>query len=390
MIRVTQNVFLNNIRSQLARNGRRLATAQEQVATGRQVNRPSDDPAGAFRVLSLKQLTAANDQFERNLDSLEANLGVAENVLGQTQEVLYRTLELAIQAANASLDRSQRAVIATEVSQQLDEVKRLGNTQLGARYLFAGYLSDKPPFTRELQVSANGANTGTGTIAGGTFDGDAVSGSRYEIRFSDPTSYEVFEVGTGLTAASGVYTAGAPIDFDGNGNEVVINGAPATGDTFEILPRMIYQGDSNEIMVPVGEGQTVAANVRGHQLYLGDGNLDGATDAGRVSVFAALEDLKFALEDDDQAGIQVVIDQLDGAVGQMSEGRGIIGGRLNLVDAAKQDLSQRNLTIEGLRAEIEDVDMAEAITRLTQVESVFQATLGTAARVVQRSLLDYL
>ncbi|MGD2062147.1 MAG: flagellar hook-associated protein FlgL, partial [Nitrospirota bacterium] len=229
MIRVTQNVFLNNIRSQLARNGRRLATAQEQVATGRQVNRPSDDPAGAFRVLSLKQLTAANDQFERNLDSLEANLGVAENVLGQTQEVLYRTLELAIQAANASLDRSQRAVIATEVSQQLDEVKRLGNTQLGARYLFAGYLSDKPPFTRELQVSANGANTGTGTIAGGTFDGDAVSGSRYEIRFSDPTSYEVFEVGTGLTAASGVYTAGAPIDFDGNGNEVVINGAPATG-----------------------------------------------------------------------------------------------------------------------------------------------------------------
>jgi flagellar hook-associated protein 3 FlgL len=153
---------------------------------------------------------------------------------------------------------------------------------------------------------------------------------------------------------------------------------------------MIYQGDGNEIMVPVGEGQTVAANVRGHQLYLGDGNLDGATDAGRVSVFAALEDLKFALEDDDQAGIQVVIDQLDGAVGQMSEGRGIIGGRLNLVDAAKQDLSQRNLTIEGLRAEIEDVDMAEAITRLTQVESVFQATLGTAARVVQRSLLDYL
>jgi flagellar hook-associated protein 3 FlgL len=96
------------------------------------------------------------------------------------------------------------------------------------------------------------------------------------------------------------------------------------------------------------------------------------------------------LEDDDQAGIQAVIDQLDGAVGQMSEGRGIIGGRMNLVDSAKQDLSQRNLTIEALRSEIEDADMANAITHLTQVESVYQATLGTAARVVQQSLLDYL
>jgi flagellar hook-associated protein 3 FlgL len=390
MIRVTPSVFLNNVRSQLARNGRRLATAQEQVATGRQVNRPSDDPAGSFRVLGLRQLSAVNDQFTRNLDSLEANLGVAENVLGQTQEVLYRTLELAIQAANASLDRSQRAVIATEVSQQLDEVKRLANTQLGARYLFAGYLSDKPPFVRDLQVSADAANTGTGTITAGTFDGDSVTGSRYEVRFSDPSTYEVFEIGTGLTVASGAYTAGASIDFDGNGNEVVIDGAPAAGDAFQIRPRMIYQGDGNEIMVPVSEGQRVAANIRGHQLYLGDGNLDGVVDAGRVSIFAALEDLKFALEDDDQAAIQTVIDQLDGAVGQMSEGRGIIGGRLNLVDSAKQDLSQRNLTIEGLRSEIEDVDMAEAITRLTQVESTFQATLGTAARVVQQSLLDYL
>jgi flagellar hook-associated protein 3 FlgL len=390
LTRVTQTVFLNNIRSQLARNGARLATAQEQVATGKQVNRPSDDPAGSFRVLSLKQLTAANDQFSRNLDSLEANLGVAENVLGQTQEVLYRTLELAIQAANASVDRSQRAVIATEVSQQLDEVKRLGNTQLGARHLFAGYLSDKAPFARDLQVSADGGNTGTGTIATGTFDGDSVGGSRYDIRFSDPSTYEVFEIGTGLTVASGTYTPGTAINFDGNGNEVVINGAPAAGDSFRIEPRVIYQGDGNEIMVPVGEGQTVAANVRGHQLFLGDGNLDGTTDTGRVSVFAALEDLKFALEDDDQAGIQAVIDQLDRAVGQMSEGRGIIGGRLNLVDSAKQDLSQRNLTIEGLRSEIEDADMADAITHLTQVESVFQATLGTAARVVQQSLLDYL
>lgn len=390
MLRVTQNVFLNNIRSQLSRGGLRLLTAQEQVSTGRQINRPSDDPAGAFRVLNLRQLTAANSQFERNIDSLDANLSVAENVLGQTQEVLYRTLELAIQAANASVDKSQRAMIATEVTQQLDEVKRLANTQLGARHLFAGYLSDRPPFVRDIDLAAGTGNAGSGTITAGTFDRDTVTSSRYQVRFLDASTYEVSEIGTGLTTASGAYTAGQPIDFDGQGNEIVIDGAPAAGDTFVITPRIGYVGDGNEIMVQVGEGQAVAANIHGHQFYLGDGNLDGVTDTGQVSVFAALEDLKFALEDDDQAAIQSVIDQVDGAVGQLSAGRGIIGGRLNLVDASKQDLSQRNLTIEGLRSEIEDVDMAAAITQLNQVESVFQATLGTAARVLQRSLMDYL
>ncbi|RMF86508.1 MAG: hypothetical protein D6739_03075 [Nitrospirae bacterium] len=46
--------------------------------------------------------------------------------------------------------------------------------------------------------------------------------------------------------------------------------------------------------------------------------------------------------------------------------------------------------MEGLRSEIEDADMATAITRLTETEAVYQATLGTAARVLQKSLLDYL
>ena len=61
-----------------------------------------------------------------------------------------------------------------------------------------------------------------------------------------------------------------------------------------------------------------------------------------------------------------------------------------MVDSAQNDLSQRKITTEGLRSQIEDVDMATAITNLSQTESVYQATLGTAARVLQKSLLDYL
>lgn len=390
MFRVTQNTFLGNIRTQLARGGRRLLTSQERVATGRQINHPSDDPSGAYRVLGLKAVQARNDQYERNLSSVTSRLNVSENVFGQTQEVLYRSLELAIQAANGSLDSEQRQVIATEVTQQLDEVSRLANSELGGRYLFGGYQTDQPPFVRDLTVAAEAGNTGSGTIATNTFDPEAVSGSRYRIRFTTANTYEVVELGTNATTATGSFTDGAPIDFDGNGNQVTISGTPAANDSFLITPHMVYRGDGNDSQISVGEGQTVTANVRGHQFFLGDSNMDGTTDSGRVSLFGTLENFKFALEDDDQAAIQTIIDQVNQSVGTMSEGQGVIGGRLNMVESAKNDLSQRSITIEGLRSQIEDADMATAITNLSATEAVYQATLGTAARVLQRSLLDYL
>jgi len=390
LFRVTQNILLGNIRTQLARGGRRLLISQERVATGRRINHPSDDPSGAYRVMGLKAVQARNDQYERNLSSVTSRLNVSENVLGQAQEVLYRSLELAIQSANGSLDSDQRQVIATEVTQQLDEVKRLANSELGGRYLFGGYQTDQPPFVRDLTVATEAGNSGSGTIATGTFDPEAVSGSRYRIRFTTASTYEVVEVGTNATTATGSYTAGSPIDFDGKGNEVTISGAPAAGDSFLITPHVVYRGDGNDSQISVGEGQTVTANVHGHQFFLGDSNMDGTTDSGRVSLFGTLENFKFALENDDQAAIQTIIDKVNQSVGQMSEGQGVIGGRLNIVESAKNDLSQRSITIEGLRSQIEDADMATAITNMSATEAVYQATLGTAARVLQRSLLDYL
>jgi len=390
VFRVTQHTFLSNIRTQLARGGRHLLTSQEQVATGRQINHPSDDPSGAFRVLGLKAVQARNDQYARNLSSVTSRLNVSENVFGQSQEVLYRALELSIQAANGSLDAAQRQVIATEVTQQIDEVMRLANSELGGRYLFGGYQTDQPPFVRDLTVAAEAANTGSGTIATGSFDSEAVAGARYRGRFTTAATYEGVEVGTNATTATGSYTAGSPIDFDGRGNTVVIGGAPVAGDSFLITPHVVYRGDGNDTRVTVGEGQTVTANVHGHQFFLGDTNLDGTTDAGRVSLFGSLEEFKFALENNDQSAIQIVIDKVNQAVGQMSEGQGVIGGRLNMVQSAQNDLSQRAITIEGLRSQIEDADMATAITNLSATEAVYQATLGTAARVLQRSLLDYL
>ncbi len=62
----------------------------------------------------------------------------------------------------------------------------------------------------------------------------------------------------------------------------------------------------------------------------------------------------------------------------------------NRLDLAKQRLSADQLNITKLVSETEDVDLAEAIMNLNMQESVYRAALGSAVRVIQPSLLDFL
>lgn len=83
-----------------------------------------------------------------------------------------------------------------------------------------------------VQASAGNANTGTGTISSAavTDPGSWVPGT-YTVSFTSPTQYQVKNAG-GTVVASGAYTSGQPISF--NGAELTVTGAPATNDTFTV------------------------------------------------------------------------------------------------------------------------------------------------------------
>jgi flagellar hook-associated protein 1 FlgK len=101
------------------------------------------------------------------------------------------------------------------------------------------------------QTAAGADNTGTGTISAATITAPAswVPGT-YTLSFTSSTHYQVTN-GSGTVVASGNYTSGQPISFEGA--QVTVSGAPAAGDTFAITSSTVANsGDNSNLLAMIG------------------------------------------------------------------------------------------------------------------------------------------
>lgn len=137
----------------------RLNNIQQKISTGRRILNPSEDPAGAARILDLKQIIDINEQYQRNADMVKSRLESQDVTLTSFVDVFQRVRELAVQGLNDPNGQENRDAIALEVRQQLDELLSLASRKDGSgEYLFSGYQSDTNP--------VNDAGSGNYTYAG--------------------------------------------------------------------------------------------------------------------------------------------------------------------------------------------------------------------------------
>ncbi len=100
------------------------------------------------------------------------------------------------------------------------------------------------------QTAASASNTGSGVISAATITNPASwVADTYTLSFTSPTQYQVTNSG-GTVVASGAYTAGQPISFEGA--QVTVTGAPATGDSFTITPSTASNsGDNSNVLAMI-------------------------------------------------------------------------------------------------------------------------------------------
>ena len=147
-MRVTNNTLINNMLRHLNRGLSRLDRHQQQLASGKQILRPSDDPAGVISVMELRSSLAENDQLLKNVTGALSWLESVDTVLGSVTSVLHRAKELTVYAATGTLNSDDRNAILKEVEQLFANVLELSNASHGGRYLFAGQKSTTMPFQR--------------------------------------------------------------------------------------------------------------------------------------------------------------------------------------------------------------------------------------------------
>jgi flagellar hook-associated protein 3 FlgL len=118
-----------------------------QLSTGKRIVTPSDDPAGAARVLGLNQAKSRTEQFQDNINTLKSSLQIEETALSGIVNTLQRVRELTIQANNDTYDATQREAIALEIQEHFEAITAFANTTNGnGEFLFGGFNNRDIPF----------------------------------------------------------------------------------------------------------------------------------------------------------------------------------------------------------------------------------------------------
>jgi flagellar hook-associated protein 3 FlgL len=126
----------------------RLAAAGRQVSTGKRIEKASDDPLGASRMLSMKSYKAATEQYSANLNVAKGVLGYTEEALSSVYDGLKRAYTLAVQGANSPTDQEGRNAMAQEIRSIQDRLVQQSNTRgPSGQYIFAGQKNGTVPYT---------------------------------------------------------------------------------------------------------------------------------------------------------------------------------------------------------------------------------------------------
>lgn len=122
--------------------GGRIAKLNEQVATGKRINRPSDDPGRISQLHNVRQQLSNQDVFQKNSSQAEQLLNVADNALRDIHGTLTEARELAIQFSNESYNDGQRGEAAVVTDTLFDQALSSSNIQFNGRTIFAGTAYD--------------------------------------------------------------------------------------------------------------------------------------------------------------------------------------------------------------------------------------------------------
>lgn len=147
-MRVSTSMIFDAGVSSMNKQSASLLHIQQQIASGRRILTPADDPVGAARVLEVTQSRDILTQYTTNQDSAMSALGLAEGQLGSATEILQNVRELIIQAGSPSLSAANRDSIAVTLRARYDNLMGIANSADGqGQFQFSGYQGSTKPFS---------------------------------------------------------------------------------------------------------------------------------------------------------------------------------------------------------------------------------------------------
>lgn len=141
-MRITNNMLINNMVKYIGNNLTRMDKYQSQLATGKKIQVPSDDPVVAARALKLRTDVAEIAQYQRNLKDAQSWMEITESALNDMGEIFQRAKELTT-SSDAIESPEDLQATAQEIRQLRTQLINLSNSTYAGRYVFTGYKTDQ-------------------------------------------------------------------------------------------------------------------------------------------------------------------------------------------------------------------------------------------------------
>ena len=402
----TSSLYDANV-SMLNQQQTKLLHTQQQLASGRRMLTPADDPAASARALEVTQSDTVNTQYQTNRYAARSSTSLAEGMLQSVTTLLQDVKTSAVQAGGGVMSQSDKQTMATVLSSRLEELQAVANSTDGiGNYLFSGYQGRTQPFansasgvqymaddgqrmiqvssSRQMAASDSGADifmrikNGNGTFiaqpdpasnAGSGNAGSGISsqgivtnpalltGNNYKVSFSvavvagvTTTTYGVTNTTTAAVLSVGnPYVSGQAISFDGM--QFDVTGAPANNDAFTLA------SSSNE------------------------------------SIFKTISDLITTMGTTSASytnNLNKALNKLDRDLDNVLTVRGSLGSRLMELDALQSSGEDLGLNFKATLSQLQDVDYNKGISDLNQQQLSLTAAQKSFKQISDLSLFNYL
>ncbi|MBX2859618.1 MAG: flagellar hook-associated protein FlgL [Vampirovibrio sp.] len=224
-----------------------MSRLQERLASGQNINQPSDDPVGLTRILSLSNTLKTDERFARNIEQATAEVNTSDTVMNNVTDLIHRAKELGVQGATFTNNQNGRDGIALEIDEIINQMVQLGNTAISGKFLFAGMRTSTTPFNR-----IGDDVTYAGTPATEDFGRPAEISRGVEV--------DININGENLLGQASLATSIPPV-FN-----------PGSGGVFRTLIELklnLEQGDTDEVRLRLDELDTDLNNVLAQQARVG-------------------------------------------------------------------------------------------------------------------------
>lgn len=385
----------------LASRQNEIGRLQEQISSGRSLQRVSDDPGAAARAERARTALSRIDADQRGLQGQRNAMQLAESALGRSVDLLQRARELMLQAQNGTLGTSDRSSIAAELAGLRDQLVAAANQRdANGIALFGGLAAGGDAFVSDATGVRFAGEAGQALPDSSSVPG-SLDGSRVWMNFGGGNG--VFEVAPDPlkpgSAWLGPGEVSDPSKLTGHNYEVVFS---VVGGVTTYSVNDLTNSPSTSVLAnqPMASSGSTTIEFDGMRLQTfgvpADGQRFTVAPSTRTDLFSVIDRAVSALRDTSatpalRAGSLARSQrELDQGMDRVMLARTMTGDWLTRADAIESQQQTTATGVEQLRAQAEDTDLMQTVSQMQNESSTLDIALKSYAQIQRISLFNYL